>query len=565
MKFTLVVLLFIPVVVNSNSVIAAESNTQEITNVFEYNALLFGKIIFVGEIEIDADLKMKLVSNVKNSVKPGELIHIESYMDLEFDEDVIEALRENDVEAISGKINGFNISNENGKEVYNAADTPLEIPKTSFPEEGPLKMRLPFEGGFETGPFTAAQEGNLIIRAGDLDGVITIYGIPILGKVDLNLSGKLAEGENSTIVEIPIEGEDNGVDPISRAVIAVNEAENVDALWKALGNETLALNLNAVEKYNTYKNTKLCERILEKRAEADGFKNVEAVQKAVNSSNFELFIQPGRPQDPLEPAFNAINNATDVEEMKVALENETLGLNLEAYQVLSSEKQTKVAELVLKNRPEDEEGYPLPNNIQEALEQAITKITESEEPDESDEIGGTWQIGEGKPNSEAGNEKDLYLDIITFDVYQKNEKDWNLIGNLKGEDGTDGAIWLVGEGYPSESLGNTGDLYLETSTGDVYIKSVDGWKVVANIQGASNETEDNEKLEENPNEDPKEGPEKEPGVDIKDGNLKEDESNEEKGEKLPSTATMYPLMILIGSLVSILGGALLYIRKKVLR
>lgn len=45
--------------------------------------------------------------------------------------------------------------------------------------------------------------------------------------------------------------------------------------------------------------------------------------------------------------------------------------------------------------------------------------------------------------------------------------------------------WRDGTGAPSDSLGANGDYYLDSDTGDVYLKSADVYGVVSNIQGAA--------------------------------------------------------------------------------
>ena len=47
------------------------------------------------------------------------------------------------------------------------------------------------------------------------------------------------------------------------------------------------------------------------------------------------------------------------------------------------------------------------------------------------ENGCTWLTGEGVPEA-AASEGDLYLDLLTSDVYKYTEDEWNLIGNIKG-------------------------------------------------------------------------------------------------------------------------------------
>ena len=52
-----------------------------------------------------------------------------------------------------------------------------------------------------------------------------------------------------------------------------------------------------------------------------------------------------------------------------------------------------------------------------------------------------------------------------------------------GKDGEDGSVWLTGTGAPTSTLGKEGDMYLNTSNGDVYQKEADGRKLKMNIQG----------------------------------------------------------------------------------
>ena len=139
--------------------------------------------------------------------------------------------------------------------------------------------------------------------------------------------------------------------------------------------------------------------------------------------------------------------------------------------------------------------------------------------------GATWLTGAGVPNAEQGNVGDLYLDTSTCDIYQKGEGGWGAsILNVKGEagekgeqgekgpqgekgeqgergpqgekgeqgeagkDGKDGATWLTGTTAPNAEQGNVGDLYLDTSTCDIYQKDEGGWGApILNAKGETGE------------------------------------------------------------------------------
>ncbi len=65
----------------------------------------------------------------------------------------------------------------------------------------------------------------------------------------------------------------------------------------------------------------------------------------------------------------------------------------------------------------------------------------------------------------------------------------NGTNGTNGTNGADGSSFLHGEGAPDSSLGKSGDLYLDTLTWDVYEKTEEGWgeEPIGNIKGAQGE------------------------------------------------------------------------------
>ncbi|MFA8437662.1 immunoglobulin-like domain-containing protein [Pueribacillus sp. YX66] len=177
---------------------------------------------------------------------------------------------------------------------------------------------------------------------------------------------------------------------------------------------------------------------------------------------------------------------------------------------------------------------------------------------------GSWYTGEGPPNDSLGTNGDSYLDITTGDVYKRGPNTWTKVSNLKGDDGKQGSAILTGSGAPSADAGNVGDLYLDTNTGDVYEKTADGWKKIANLQGPA-------------------GPQGPKGPKDSDGSSGGSGSNNDgseksktktstgsdtdpkgksaQGGKLPKTATSLPTLILIGALLAATGGVLFLKRR----
>ena len=104
--------------------------------------------------------------------------------------------------------------------------------------------------------------------------------------------------------------------------------------------------------------------------------------------------------------------------------------------------------------------------------------------------GATWHTGEGGPSNSLGKNGDFYLDTSTFDVYLKGNGGWYLIKNIigpkgdKGTPGKDGATWTMGTTAPNNADGKDGDLYMNVLTGDIYVKAEGAWQKVGNLRGS---------------------------------------------------------------------------------
>lgn len=62
--------------------------------------------------------------------------------------------------------------------------------------------------------------------------------------------------------------------------------------------------------------------------------------------------------------------------------------------------------------------------------------------------------------------------------------------SIKGEDGKDGATWLVSNGAPANTTGKDGDLCLDSSTFDLYQRKAGAWSKIGSIKGADGEDGD---------------------------------------------------------------------------
>lgn len=94
--------------------------------------------------------------------------------------------------------------------------------------------------------------------------------------------------------------------------------------------------------------------------------------------------------------------------------------------------------------------------------------------------------GNSPPTTGLGQSGDIYIQINTGDVYRKTGNTWNLIGNIKGPPGEPGQQGPVGQpgrnpeilfgvGDPDNAIGNNGDLYINTNTGELFSKVNNNW------------------------------------------------------------------------------------------
>ena len=58
----------------------------------------------------------------------------------------------------------------------------------------------------------------------------------------------------------------------------------------------------------------------------------------------------------------------------------------------------------------------------------------------------------------------------------------------QGEQGEKGSEWLWGYGEPDGEQGREGDFYIDTKTGDIYIRALNGWTLIGNIKGDKGDT-----------------------------------------------------------------------------
>ena len=118
--------------------------------------------------------------------------------------------------------------------------------------------------------------------------------------------------------------------------------------------------------------------------------------------------------------------------------------------------------------------------------------------------------GTSDPTSETGKEGDKYVNTTTGDIFVKKNGQWEREGNLKGakgdkgetgaagqngengqngrdgqngQNGRDGKDILSGTSDPTSETGKEGDKYVNTTTGDIFVKKNGQWEKEGNIKG----------------------------------------------------------------------------------
>ena len=115
--------------------------------------------------------------------------------------------------------------------------------------------------------------------------------------------------------------------------------------------------------------------------------------------------------------------------------------------------------------------------------------------------------GTSDPTSETGKEGDKYVNTTTGDIFVKKNGQWEREGNIKGpkgdkgeagavgatgaagqngqngQNGQDGKDILSGTSDPTSETGKEGDKYVNTTTGDIFVKKNGQWEREGNLKG----------------------------------------------------------------------------------
>lgn len=122
--------------------------------------------------------------------------------------------------------------------------------------------------------------------------------------------------------------------------------------------------------------------------------------------------------------------------------------------------------------------------------------------------GSMWYVGTVEPglfapgvyDIQAFNAQDMYLNTSSGNIYQYTGSNWLPKGNITGprgsvgERGQRGSKWYSGSSNPTTSAlpnAQTDDMFLNTTTGNVYTRTASGWSNTGNIRGPQGEAGQN--------------------------------------------------------------------------
>ena len=123
--------------------------------------------------------------------------------------------------------------------------------------------------------------------------------------------------------------------------------------------------------------------------------------------------------------------------------------------------------------------------------------------------GSVWRKGSEVPDDSLGVDGDFYLRdngdayaredgvyVLFASLRGPNGEDGQSIKGDPGEDGADGSKIRVDEGAPSDSLGADGDLYVDVSTWDFYQRDSGVYVKLGNIRGPKGDPGDGADIDE---------------------------------------------------------------------
>jgi len=580
---------------------------------------------FIGEMKLN--MQVKVTATLPDFVTPGAEFALEdSFSEVTFGKDEVPLLNLA-VNPIKGEVQKFHLELENatstdGKNFVNVAEGGLTIPETPFASTDPsVSFRVPADGGIDVNLKAGNETGSIIIKAGEIE---TLLNGNLFGNIHATCNPGIYNKDTDEIEEVDAT---LNVIPIQEPTPAdttppVITLKGDNPLYLNVGDEFVDPGATATDDVDG----DLTEQIVV-TGSVDTSKPGEYIltytvsDSAGNEATATrtVIVREVQEPDTTPPVITLkgdnplyLNVGDEFVDPGATATDDVDGDLTEQIVVTGSVDTSKPGEYILTYTVSDSAG-----NTASVTRTVIVQEKEEEQPP----AGGSWYYGEGAPDEDLGSTGDLYLDIASgdvyvkqengwvlafnmiggdgskiftgtgapaaelgkagdyyldtsaYDLYLKDESGWKLIGNLKGAKGDDGTSWHVGEGKPDSSLGRPGDFYIDAKTGDLYIKdSENGWVFLLSLKGSDEpgggNPGDDEPQGGNDDEQNNGGPSN--GNTGNNGSGGNDNGGADKGENqggsgnpLPDTATKEPLLLSLGLLLTLLGGAGWLLRRRV--
>ncbi len=95
---------------------------------------------------------------------------------------------------------------------------------------------------------------------------------------------------------------------------------------------------------------------------------------------------------------------------------------------------------------------------------------------------GKFISGYAEPNNYVGENGYLYLNLDNLKLYAKKRNKWfEISGSGYGTNIIDGTNIITGTGIPNNCLGNDSDIYIDLLSKNVYLKKNCQWGIIGNI------------------------------------------------------------------------------------
>ena len=167
----------------------------------------------------------------------------------------------------------------------------------------------------------------------------------------------------------------------------------------------------------------------------------------------------------------------------------------------------------------------------EGIDEKITEEDIYDGVDGKDILNGTEN-----PSETQGKDGDTFVNTATGDVFVKENGTWKAAGNIRGPKGADGKDILNGKTDPTPDTGKDGDTFVNTATGDVFVKENGTWKAAGNIKGLKGDKGDTGAAGAN-GADGRDGAAGRDGKDILNGTENPSETQGKDGDTFVNTAT----------------------------